>query len=78
MLIGKDLFKRNEVTSVVRTIGEHTIDLDVEVFIKDNSELLNLLENIKAMNGVRDVMWTEAVEIIGRKTPPNHNNIINA
>ena len=72
MIIGKALLKLNEVTSVTRMIGEHTIDLRVEVFVKDNRELLNLIEEMKTMNGVRDVIWTEVVETIGRKNSPNH------
>ena len=72
MIVGKELLKREEVTYAARTIGEHTIDLRVEVFVKDNGVLLNLLEDVKAMKGVRDVVWTEVVEIIGRKNPPNH------
>ena len=70
--IGKELLKREEVTYAARTIGEHTIDLRIEVFVKDNGILLNLLEDVKAMRGVRDVVWTEVVETIGRKSPPNH------
>ena len=72
MNIGKELLKREEVTYAARTIGEHTIDLRVEVFVKDNGVLLDLLENVKAMKGVRDVVWTEVIETIGRKNPPNH------
>ncbi|MHB8566802.1 MAG: Lrp/AsnC family transcriptional regulator [Nitrososphaerales archaeon] len=72
MDIGKELLNREEVTFAARTIGEHTIDLRVEVFVKDNGVLLNLLEDVKAMKGVRDVVWTEVVETIGRKSPPNH------
>ena len=70
--IGKELLKREEVTYAARTIGEHTIDLRIEVFVKDNGTLLNLLEDVKAMKGVRDVVWTEVVETIGRKSPPDH------
>jgi DNA-binding Lrp family transcriptional regulator len=70
--IGKELMKREEVTYAARTIGEHTIDLRVEVFVKDNGVLLNLLEDVKAMKGVRDLVWTEVIETIGRKNPPNH------
>jgi len=70
--IGKELLQREEVTYAARTIGEHTIDLRIEVFVKDNGILLNLLEDVKAMKGVRDVVWTEVVEIIGRKSPPDH------
>jgi DNA-binding Lrp family transcriptional regulator len=72
MNIGKELMEREEVTYAARTIGEHTIDLRVEVFVKDNGILLDLLEHVKAMKGVRDVIWTEIIEIIGRKNPPNH------
>jgi DNA-binding Lrp family transcriptional regulator len=73
--IGKELLKRDEVTYAARTIGEHTIDLRIEVFVKDNGVLLNLLEDVKAMKGVRDVVWTEVIETIGRKNPPNHIEI---
>ena len=58
--------------AVTRMIGEHTIDLRVEVFVRDNSKLLNLIEEIKTMKGVRDVVWTEVVESIGKNSPPNH------
>jgi DNA-binding Lrp family transcriptional regulator len=70
--VGQELLKREEVTYAARTIGEHTIDLRIEVFVKDNGVLLDLLETVKAMKGVRDVVWTEVVETIGRKNPPNH------
>jgi len=72
MIIGKALLKLREVRSVTRMIGEHTIDLRIEVFVRDNGELLNLIEKIKTTKGVRDVVWTEIVETIGRKNPPNH------
>jgi DNA-binding Lrp family transcriptional regulator len=68
MSIGKALLKRKDVTRVARMIGEHTIDLRVEVLIKDYAELLNLIEEMKAVKGVRDVVWTEVVETIGRRT----------
>jgi DNA-binding Lrp family transcriptional regulator len=72
MKVGKQLLEREEVTYAARTIGEHTIDLRVEVFVKENGVLLNLLEDVKAMKGVRDVIWTEVIETLGRKNPPNH------
>ena len=34
MDVGRELLKREEVTYVARTIGEHTIDLRIEVFVK--------------------------------------------
>ena len=67
MAIGKDLLKRDEVAYVARTIGQFTIDLRVEVFIQSSDELVNLIEDVKAMKGVKDLMWSEVVEVVGRK-----------
>jgi Lrp/AsnC family transcriptional regulator, regulator for asnA, asnC and gidA len=71
--IAKELLTRDEVVYVGIAIGEHTINLRAEVIIRDNSELLNLLELVKATPGVRDVVWSEIVEVLGRKTsiPPS-------
>jgi hypothetical protein len=65
--VASNLIKLNDVTYVGKSIGEHTIDLRVETIVKDNSILLNLLEEIKAMEGVRDVVWSEIVSIVGQK-----------
>ena len=67
--IGKQLLEREEVTYAARMIGDHTVELRAEVYVKDNGVLLNLLEDIKAMMRVRDVVWTEVIETIGRKNP---------
>jgi len=65
--IAEKLLARDEVVYVGRSIGEHTIDLRAEVIIKDNSQLLDLLEEVKAMPSVKDVIWSEIVKIVGRK-----------
>jgi DNA-binding Lrp family transcriptional regulator len=65
--VANSLVKLDEVTYVGKSIGEHTIDLRVETIIKDNSMLLDLLEQIKAMDGVKDVVWSEIVSVVGRK-----------
>jgi DNA-binding Lrp family transcriptional regulator len=65
--IARELLKLDEVVYVGRSIGEHTIDLRAEVIIKDNSELLGMLELVKAMPSVKDVIWSEIVDVIGRK-----------
>ena len=52
---------------LLESIGEHTIDLRVETFIQDNSQLLNLLEDVKGMAGVKDVVWSEIVEVHWKK-----------
>ena len=57
----------DEVTYMGKSIGEHTIDLRVETIVKDNVILLDLLENIKGMDGVNDVVWSEIVNVVGKK-----------
>lgn len=67
-LIATNLLKRDEVTYVGKCIGEHTIDLRVETILKDNAEILRMMELLKAMPGIKDVIWTEIVEVVGRKS----------
>jgi hypothetical protein len=55
------------------SIGQHTIDLRVETILEDNAEILRLMELLKAMRGIKDVVWTEIVEVVGRKMSiPGH------
>ena len=65
--IANKLLELDEVTYVGKSIGEHTIDLRVETIIKDNAILLDLLEKVKGMDGVNDVVWSEIVKIVGQK-----------
>ena len=65
--VAKKLMGLNDVTYVGKSIGEHTIDLRVETIVKDNVVLLDLLEQIKEMEGVNDVVWSEIVSVVGRK-----------
>ena len=75
--IADKLLEREEVVYVGKSIGEHTIDLRAEVIIKDNSQLLDLMEEVKAMQSVRDVIWSEIVTIVGQKSSIP-NSIIDA
>lgn len=65
--IAKTLLKLKNVVSVAQSIGAPTIDLRVELIVKDNGQLLELLEQVKSMKGVRDVVWSEIVRITGYK-----------
>ena len=65
--VANKLIELDEVTYVGKSIGEHTIDLRIETIVKDNILLLDLLENIKGMDGVNDVVWSEIVSVVGRK-----------
>lgn len=57
----------DEVTYIGKSIGEHTIDLRAETILKDNASILDFLEKIKAMDGIKDVVWSEIVSVVGRK-----------
>ncbi len=67
MEIGKKLLKHDQVAYVARTIGQFTIDLRAEVFIRSNDDLINMIEEIKAMDGVKELIWSEIIEVVGRK-----------
>ncbi len=70
--VANELLKRDDVVYVGRSIGQQTIDLKVETILKGNAQILQLQEILKSTDGVRDVVWTETVEVIGRKSsiPP--------
>lgn len=71
--IAHRLFEQDDITYVEKTIGQHTIDLKAEIIVKDNAELLVALEKVRALNGVREVMWSETVESLGKKVSvPSH------
>lgn len=65
--VATKLLENEEVVYVGKSIGEHTIDLRVEIIVRDNAELLDILEKVKAMDGVNDVVWSEIVQVVGRK-----------
>ena len=65
--VANKLLENGEVVYVGKSIGEHTIDLRVEIIVRDNAELLDILEKTKAMDGVSDVVWSEIVQVVGRK-----------
>jgi hypothetical protein len=67
MAIGKELLRRRNVAYVARTIGQFNIDLRAEVFVQSNEELVNLIEEVKGMDGVKELMWSEVIEVVGRK-----------
>ena len=50
-----------------KSIGQHTIDLRVETILEDNAEILRMMELLKATKGIKDVVWREIVEVVGRK-----------
>jgi hypothetical protein len=68
----RHLLTMDAIIFVGKSIGHHTIDLRVESIVKDNSQILDLMENMKAMGGIKHVVWSEIVRTVPRKQPiPN-------
>lgn len=70
--IAKQLLKLDEVVYVGRSIGQQTIDLHVHAVLEGNADILRIMEQLKAMPGIKDVIWTEVVDLVGKKAsvPP--------
>jgi hypothetical protein len=41
--------------------------LRAEIIIKDTAELIGVLEEVNATDGVRDTVWSEFVRVVGKK-----------
>ena len=76
--IARKLLKVKEVVSVSRSIGQPTIDLRAELIVKDNAQLLELLEQVKGIDGIRNVVWSEVIHVVGKKgsVPPEIIDIL--
>jgi DNA-binding Lrp family transcriptional regulator len=69
--VAKELLSsRDSVLSVRRTMGASEIDLQAEFVFKRNAELIDEIEKIKTIDGVKSVTWNETIEVIGNN--PNH------
>jgi hypothetical protein len=61
--LANDLLELDQVTFVGKSIGQRTIDLRIETIVKDNAQILDILEEIRAMDGIKKVAWSEIVSI---------------
>jgi DNA-binding Lrp family transcriptional regulator len=71
--IAKEIAKMSHIVHVSKSIGHHAIDLHVIAVVHDNTELLDVMEQIKSVDGVKDAIWTEPVQPISSKmsVPPD-------
>ena len=67
MAVARKLLLRKDVRSASRSISPNNIDLRVETSLKGNEGILRLLETIKGMEGVREPVWKEIVQVIETK-----------
>lgn len=75
--IGKELLAWPSVLYIVRTIGENAADLKADVIFRNNSELLDLIEKVKTIEGIKNVCWTESIQVIG-KNNDRYNLVIDS
>jgi hypothetical protein len=52
----RELLKHDDVVSVGRSVGEHTVDLTVDAIMKDSGKLLDLLELMEGLPNVREYL----------------------
>lgn len=76
--VGKEILKTsNMVTTVTRVLGENVMDLRADVLFKTNMELVSFIELIKSIEGVKNVIWGESLEMIG-KNDTFYETVINS
>jgi len=69
--IGKELAAwPHSIVSVARIMGKNSVDIMAECVIKDDASLLDLIEQIRSLDGVSDVLWNKLIEVIGKN--PDH------
>jgi hypothetical protein len=54
----------------VSVIGQRAIGLRVQTIVKDSGQILELMEKIKAIDGIRLAVWSEIVD-----TPENKMSV---
>ena len=71
--VAEEVMRFDTVVFVGKSIGQQTIDLHVQTILKGNAEILQMMETLKSTVGIKDVIWSEIVTVVGRKTSiPNH------
>lgn len=45
---------------------DNSFDLRAEIVFKTNSELVSLIDQIKSKEGVRNVLWSEYVQLVAK------------
>ncbi len=67
MAVGKEILSwKDSIVRVWRAIGAETTDVITEAIFKDNRELMDIIERIKAIKGVTNLSWVELVSTIGK------------
>ncbi|MEP6576595.1 MAG: hypothetical protein ABJB85_09225 [Nitrososphaerota archaeon] len=74
--VEKKSFGYSQVTFVGKSIGAHCHNkLWVETIVKDNSQILDLMEEIKGVKRANEAIWSEIVKVVGKKRSISSNII---
>lgn len=65
--IGNEIMSWPEVSSVTRMFSSNRVDLMVQVVLRTNKEIMDFSERVRALAGVKEIFWNEAIEVIGQK-----------
>ncbi|WP_148700764.1 Lrp/AsnC family transcriptional regulator [Candidatus Nitrososphaera evergladensis] len=65
--VGKELLSwKKAVIRVSRATGLETTDIAAEVIFYENEDLLNIIERVRAITGVRNLFWVEVIDTLGK------------
>lgn len=65
--VGKELLSWKEcVIRVSRAAGTETTDIVAEMVFSENNDLLDKIERVRSIAGVRNLFWVEAVVALGK------------
>jgi DNA-binding Lrp family transcriptional regulator len=73
--IAKEILTWPSVMSVARTLSNNNIDIKADVVLKTNKEIIDFSEKIKMMPGVKELFWTESIELIGKNNDMLYSKI---
>ena len=65
--VGKEiLLWKDSTVRVWRAIGAETTDIITEAIFKENKDLMDIIERVKAIKGVTNISWIELVSTLGK------------
>ena len=65
--VGKEILSwKDSTVRVWRAIGAETTDIITEAIFKENKDLMDIIERVKAIKGVTNISWIELVSTLGK------------
>ena len=79
-LVADDVIEQNDknIISASLRIGSPQISMVIQICYKSSKELLQILQDIKALEGIGRVEWSEIVQVISKGVPDVFERIQNA